>query len=240
MSATTKLEVPKPKGFAGKPKDVAPFLQQLDMYFNATNNDAINNQQKIAYAVTLIDNDSDTFYWKEQHFHEEERAVARGSHCFPTWEAFKEAFKKAFPVYAKGDKALMLLIKTKQGRTPMSGSCRNKSNSGVRHLTSGLLEARLSHISVIVLFYCFHLALAYVTEQLLTHPFCDPAPPFRFQTYCLRRFRLRYCFLPQLAYLVFKPTLDSMYFSSDISYIVLHSLVRLNLISTNLYSSALV
>lgn len=117
-SASTKLEVPKLKGFEGKPDDVAPFLRRLDTYFSATNNDTIDDQRKIAYAVTLIDNESDAFYWKEQHFHEEEKAVANRKHRFATWEEFKTAFKKAFPVYAEGDKALMLLIKTKQGRTP--------------------------------------------------------------------------------------------------------------------------
>lgn len=69
-SASTKLEVPKPKGFEGKPDDVAPFLRRLETYFSATNNDAIDDQRKIAYTVTLIDNESDAFYWKEQHCHD--------------------------------------------------------------------------------------------------------------------------------------------------------------------------
>ncbi|KZT64570.1 hypothetical protein DAEQUDRAFT_769565 [Daedalea quercina L-15889] len=100
LSGSTKLDVPKPKGFQGKSDDVGPFIQRIN------------------YAVLLIDSDSDANYWKDLHYLEEDAAQAQGQHRFDTWEEFKDAFRKAFPIYAEGDKALMTLTGVCQGRTP--------------------------------------------------------------------------------------------------------------------------
>ncbi|KZT71385.1 hypothetical protein DAEQUDRAFT_763978 [Daedalea quercina L-15889] len=102
LSGLTKLDVPKPKGFQGKSDDVGPFIQQIN------------------YAVLLIDSDSNTNYWKDLHYLEEDAAQAQGQHQFDAWEEFKDTFRKAFPVYAEGDKVLMTLTGVRQGRTPMT------------------------------------------------------------------------------------------------------------------------
>ncbi|KZT64711.1 hypothetical protein DAEQUDRAFT_769492 [Daedalea quercina L-15889] len=120
LSGSTKLDVPKPKGFQGKSDDVGPFIQRVEAYFNATGNGQTDPQRKINYAVLLIDSDSDANYWKDLHYLEEDAAQAQGQHRFDTWEEFKDAFRKAFPVYAEGDKALMTLTGVCQGRTPMT------------------------------------------------------------------------------------------------------------------------
>ncbi|KZT69082.1 hypothetical protein DAEQUDRAFT_765857 [Daedalea quercina L-15889] len=62
LSGSTKLDVPKPKGFQGKSDDVGPFIQRIN------------------YAVLLIDSDSDTNYWKDLHYLEEDAAQAQGQH----------------------------------------------------------------------------------------------------------------------------------------------------------------
>ncbi|KAH9916492.1 uncharacterized protein B0H18DRAFT_1124221 [Fomitopsis serialis] len=96
QSASTKLAVRAPKEFEGKPDDVAPFLRRLDTYFSATNNDTIDDQRKIAYAVTLIDSRVMRLL-EEQHFHEEEKAVAEHRHRFATWDDFKKLSRKPSP-----------------------------------------------------------------------------------------------------------------------------------------------
>ncbi|KZT63206.1 hypothetical protein DAEQUDRAFT_770813 [Daedalea quercina L-15889] len=120
LSGSTKLDVPKPKGFQGKSDDVGPFIQRVEAYFNATGNGQTGPQRKINYAVLLIDSNSDVNYWKDLHYLEEDAVQAQGQHQFNTWEEFKDAFRKAFPVYAEGDKALMTLTRVRQGRTPMT------------------------------------------------------------------------------------------------------------------------
>ncbi|KZT63089.1 hypothetical protein DAEQUDRAFT_770933 [Daedalea quercina L-15889] len=122
LSGSTKLDVPKLKGFQGKSDDVGPFIQQVEAYFNATGNGQTDPQQKINYAVLLIDSDSDANYWKDLHYLEEDVVQAQGQHQFDTWEEFKDAFRKAFPIYAEGDKALMTLTGVRQGRTPTMAS----------------------------------------------------------------------------------------------------------------------
>ncbi|KZT67814.1 hypothetical protein DAEQUDRAFT_766772, partial [Daedalea quercina L-15889] len=62
LSGSTKLDVPKLKGFQGKSDDVGPFIQRIN------------------YAVLLIDSDSDANYWKDLHYLEEESAQAQGQH----------------------------------------------------------------------------------------------------------------------------------------------------------------
>ncbi|KZT63724.1 hypothetical protein DAEQUDRAFT_770352, partial [Daedalea quercina L-15889] len=96
-----------------------PFIQRVEAYFNATGNGQTDPQRKINYAVLLIDSDSDANYWKDLHYLEEDAAQAQGQHQFDTWEEFKDTFRKAFPIYAEGDKALMTLTGVCQGRTPM-------------------------------------------------------------------------------------------------------------------------
>ncbi|KZT66271.1 hypothetical protein DAEQUDRAFT_768195 [Daedalea quercina L-15889] len=96
LSGSTKLDVLKPKGVQGKSDDVGLFIQRIN------------------YAVLLIDSDSDANYWKDLHYLEEDAVQAQGQHRFDTWEEFKDAFRKAFPIYAEGDKALMTLT----GRKP--------------------------------------------------------------------------------------------------------------------------
>ncbi|KZT64650.1 hypothetical protein DAEQUDRAFT_769510 [Daedalea quercina L-15889] len=95
LSGSTKLDIPKPKGFQGKSDDVGPFIQWIN------------------YAILLINSDSDMNYWKDLHYLEEDVAQAQGQHQFDTWEEFKDAFRKAFPIYAEGDKALMTLTGAK-------------------------------------------------------------------------------------------------------------------------------
>ncbi|KZT64042.1 hypothetical protein DAEQUDRAFT_770047, partial [Daedalea quercina L-15889] len=97
LSGSTKLDVPKPKGFQGKSNDVGPFIQQVEAYFNTTGNGQTDPQRRINYAVLLIDSDSDANYWKDLHYLEEDAAQAQGQHRFDTWEEFKDAFRKAFP-----------------------------------------------------------------------------------------------------------------------------------------------
>ncbi|TFY59141.1 hypothetical protein EVJ58_g5967 [Rhodofomes roseus] len=117
-STATKLEVPAPDKFKGQATDAKPFIRRLEMYYSATGNADANDQRKIAYALLLIDDNSDAFYWKKLHMDGEADAQEGGKHAFESWKDFKEAFLKAFPVYAEGDRDSIMLTTLKQGKTP--------------------------------------------------------------------------------------------------------------------------
>ncbi|TFY54353.1 hypothetical protein EVJ58_g8915, partial [Rhodofomes roseus] len=117
-STATKLEVPAPDKFKGQATDAKPFIRRLEMYYSATGNANANDQRKIAYALLLIDDNSDAFYWKKLHMDGEADAQEEGKHAFESWKDFKEAFLKAFPVYAEGDRDSIMLTTLKQGKTP--------------------------------------------------------------------------------------------------------------------------
>ncbi|TFY64420.1 hypothetical protein EVJ58_g2647 [Rhodofomes roseus] len=117
-NTATKLEVPAPDKFKGQATDAKPFIRRLEMYYSATGNADANDQRKIAYALLLIDDNSDAFYWKKLHMDGEADAQEEGKHAFESWKDFKEAFLKAFPVYAEGDRDSIMLTTLKQGKTP--------------------------------------------------------------------------------------------------------------------------
>ncbi|TFY56501.1 hypothetical protein EVJ58_g7600 [Rhodofomes roseus] len=64
-STATKLEVPAPDKFKGQATDAKQFIRRLETHYSATSNADVNDQRKIAYALLLIDDNSDAFYWKK-------------------------------------------------------------------------------------------------------------------------------------------------------------------------------
>ena len=115
-SAASKLDIPAPSKFDGKPYNVEPFLQRVKNYFIATGNGGTADQQKIAFAISCMEGNS-IRWWIDLHHIEQADAATKGSNRFSTWEDFKKALKTAFPDYNSHAHAYDQFIELVQGKT---------------------------------------------------------------------------------------------------------------------------
>lgn len=118
-TSASKLDIPAPTKFEGKPYDVEPFLQRIENYFIATGNSGVEDQRKIAFAISSMEGNA-IGWWIDLHHIEQATAAARGSNRFATWEDFKKALKSSFPDYNSHARAYDQFIGLVQGKTPTS------------------------------------------------------------------------------------------------------------------------
>ena len=76
-SSASKLDIPAPAKFDGKPYDVEPFLQRVENYFVATGNGGTADQRKIAFAISCMEGNS-IGWWIDLHHIEQAAAAAKG------------------------------------------------------------------------------------------------------------------------------------------------------------------
>ena len=117
--SASKLDIPAPAKFEGKPYDVEPFLQRVENYFIATGNTGAADQRKIAFAISCMEGNS-IGWWIDLHHIEQAAAAAKGGNRFTTWEDFKKTLKSAFPDYNSHARAYDQFIELVQGKTPTS------------------------------------------------------------------------------------------------------------------------
>lgn len=118
-SSASKLDIPAPVKFEGKPYDVEPFIQRVENYFIATGNGGANDQRKIAFAISCMEGNS-IGWWIDLHHIEQATAMAQGKNRLETWADFTNALKAAFPDYHSHTHAYNQFIELVQGKTPTS------------------------------------------------------------------------------------------------------------------------
>lgn len=84
MSNKTKLNIKAPQSFKGEGLDVKPFFNRVESYFRATGNSQLANEQKIHFAVNLMEGGAD--YWKDLFYQQDNDAAANNRTLYATWE----------------------------------------------------------------------------------------------------------------------------------------------------------
>ncbi|KZT63023.1 hypothetical protein DAEQUDRAFT_771040 [Daedalea quercina L-15889] len=102
----SKLDVPRPTDFEGTGEDVHPFLQRVNEYFRTSGNHALPEDQKVAYAISLMNKGAGKT-WRDTYF-----VVGN---TIGTWSEYTDTLKSAFHVYDAEGTNLLSLFGFKQG-----------------------------------------------------------------------------------------------------------------------------
>ncbi|KZT63755.1 hypothetical protein DAEQUDRAFT_658780, partial [Daedalea quercina L-15889] len=89
------LDIPRPTDFEGTGEDVHPFLRRVNEYFRASGNHALPEDQKVAYAISLMNKGAGKT-WRDTYF-------------------YTDTLKSAFRVYDAKGTNLLSLFGFKQG-----------------------------------------------------------------------------------------------------------------------------
>ena len=117
-SKEVKLNLPKP--FSGKRTELRRFLQDVIVYLTINKEIYDNDDKKIAFTVSFM-NDGDAAAWKEEFiFRAIEDSDKRGDDIsFGTFQAFKDSLENSFSPYDAPGDALEEIRKLRSGETSM-------------------------------------------------------------------------------------------------------------------------